>query len=444
MDDAIFQFEIARHDQPARHGRAQARHIVGMDVAEKVFAQQPLRSRGRVEGIKLGYAFVEEEAVTGHVIVPDADAADGAQRQAGEVLRVAQGPVAGADLGDVARRAVKQAVLFDGGPRKDAIVAVARAEPVLKAQGAVTVGQADNLVACLLQVVGMAHPVGRTAQKLVLRPAEDMRPGRADAQPHAGRVGDQERVLRQGPQPVALGQLFGDLALQRRVQLGQGGFGRLARGDLDRRSHGADTRARRIEQALALGRDPADDTVLLADGAVFNVVDRTHLGIERRGEGDARRLAIVRVQAGIEVGHAAHDVGRNAEHRLGAVRPGQNIGRQVQVPGPDLGGLGRQAQRFLRDGQPAACAFERQLGAAAVVDIDQHARKAQGVAVRIHVDAAIGLDPHPTPVAFADAVLDAVKTARGQGGFEVRADIVQIVGMDGGQQAFDIDARAHG
>ncbi len=190
-----------------------------MDIAQKVGAQQPAWPVVRIQRIELGNALIKEEAVAGHVVMPDADAADRAQGQASEVLRVAQRPFAGADFGDIARGAIDQPVFFDRIPRESAIAAVARAQAVFEADGAAPAAQLDDLVVSLLHIVGVGEPVRRLAQQLVRRPAQDVGPGRADALPDPGRVGDQERILRHVPQPVAFGQLLGDLDLQR---LGQG------------------------------------------------------------------------------------------------------------------------------------------------------------------------------------------------------------------------------
>ena len=63
------------------------------------------------------------------------------------------------------------------------------------------------------------------------------------------------------------------------------------------------------------------------------------------------------MQAGVEILHAARAHRRDAEHRLGAIRPGQHVGGQVEVPGADLRRVGGKPQGPL--GQ-----FDAQVGVA--------------------------------------------------------------------------------
>ena len=107
-----------------------------------------------------------------------------------------------------------------------------------------------------------------------------------------------------------------------------------------------------VEDAATLGRHPADDAVLLADRPVLNVVGGAPVGIERAGECRARRLAVVEVESGVEVVHRAGNVGRDAEHGLGAGRPGQHARGEVEIPGADLGGVNRQLERDLIEREP--------------------------------------------------------------------------------------------
>ncbi|GJD98058.1 hypothetical protein OCOJLMKI_5297 [Methylobacterium iners] len=94
-----------------------------------------------------------------------------------------------------------------------------------------------------------------------------------------------------------------------------------------------------VEHAPALGGNPAYDAILLADRAVLHVVGGAPHGIEGRGEGRGGCVVIVRMQAGVEFGNADGQARRDAEHRPGAVRPGQHVGEQIEVPGADLGGF---------------------------------------------------------------------------------------------------------
>ncbi len=57
------------------------------------------------------------------------------------------------------------------------------------------------------------------------------------------------------------------------------------------------------------------------------------------------------MQPGVEIGHAAGDVRRNPEHRLGAVAPGQLIGGQVEVPDSNARGRSRQPERLFVEGE---------------------------------------------------------------------------------------------
>ncbi len=149
----------------------------------------------------------------------------------------------------------------------------------------------------------------------------------------------------QGGCGVAAAQQFGDLGHHRLARLVL-----LARGDIDGGADGAHAYVAG-ENTLALGGDPTDAAVPLAHRPVFDIVGGAPARVERRGEGDADGLQVVGMQAGIEVVEMAVGFGREAEHRLGAVGPGQGIGDQVEVPGADFGGLGRQAQRLFAERQ---------------------------------------------------------------------------------------------
>ena len=123
----------------------------------------------------------------------------------------------------------------------------------------------------------------------------------------------------------------------------QGLLGLLAGGDVDRRAdhpHAAPA----LEDPAPLGGDPAHDAVLLADGAVLDVVEGAPVGIEGGGEGRARGLPVLGMQAGVVIGHRDRHVGRDPEHRLDPRRPEQGVGDDVDVPEADLGRLGREPQ----------------------------------------------------------------------------------------------------
>ncbi|GJD95637.1 hypothetical protein OCOJLMKI_2850 [Methylobacterium iners] len=123
------------------------------------------------------------------------------------------------------------------------------------------------------------------------------------------------------------------------------------RGDVDRGAQCPHAAAGLVEHAPALGGNPAHEAVLPADRAVLHVVGGPLHGIEGRGEGRGGRLAILGVQPGVEVVDAAGRVRRDAEHRLGAVRPGQHVGERVEIPGADLGRLDGEVPRFLAEGE---------------------------------------------------------------------------------------------
>ena len=152
-------------------------------------------------------------------------------------------------------------------------------------------------------------------------------------------------------------------------------FDPLASGNVDGCADRTDASPVGVEHALALGGDPAHDAVLLADRAVFDVVERTPFGIDRRGEGSARRLAVVRVQAGIEVRHRHGRVGRDAEHRLDPQRPDERVGDEIDVPEPDLRGLRGEPELLLARAR-------RRLGALALGEVlhgPDHAQRPAGL-----------------------------------------------------------------
>ncbi len=153
--------------------------------------------------------------------------------------------------------------------------------------------QVDDLVAGLLQVVGMAEPIGGLAQQLVFRPAQDVAPGPADAQPYAVGVGDQERVLRQVPQPFAFGQLFGDLAFERLGHLRQAFQRHPLVLDIGIGADPAGDTARGAEDGQGAGNVPAINAIGAANAERRLV--RGFAGSQRRGPGGGGRGDIVRM-----------------------------------------------------------------------------------------------------------------------------------------------------
>ena len=183
-----------------------------------------------------------------------------------------------------------------------------------------------------------------------------------------------ERVLRL----LALGDGGFDPGLERRVELPQRLFGFLARGDLDRGAGDAKAPARRIEHAAPLRRDPSHDAVFLADGAVLDVVERARRRVGRRREGRGRGLAVVRMQAVVEVLHRDRHVGRDAEHRLGARRPDQGVVDQVDVPEADFGVVDGETQPLLALAQARLGADALDMRPAALDDLLDEADLVRG------------------------------------------------------------------
>src|ERR1700732_1201128 len=70
-------------------------------------------------------------------------------------------------------------------------------------------------------VVGMLEPFRGTIQQFGLAPAQRPGPGRVDGSPDVVAIGDQQKVLRHVPDPVALPALFPAAPRQRRIQSGE-------------------------------------------------------------------------------------------------------------------------------------------------------------------------------------------------------------------------------
>ena len=124
-------------------------------------------------------------------------------------------------------------------------------------------------------------------------------------------------------------------------------FGLFTLGDFDCGADHTNTLAVRVENPAALGRHPADNTVLLADGAILDIVQRTLLRIASRHIRVGGSLPVVGMKPAIEVRHGHRNVGRYAEHRLHARRPKQRVGDVVDVPQTDLRRVRRQPQLLL-------------------------------------------------------------------------------------------------
>ena len=70
-----------------------------------------------------------------------------------------------------------------------------------------------------------------------------------------------------------------------------------------------DALASRVEDPAALGCDPSNDPVLLADRPVLDVIERPPGGIGRGSERCRDPFPIVRMQSGVEVRHRDVNVG---------------------------------------------------------------------------------------------------------------------------------------
>ena len=165
-----------------------------------------------------------------------------------------------------------------------------------------------------------------------------------------------------------------DLLLKTFVQLEQAPLGRLACGHVDGRPDHSRADARLVEQAAPLGGDPADNAVLLADGAVLDIVERAANGVARRLVSRTRLLPVIRVNVVVEVCQSDWHIRRDAEHRLDAWRPEHGLGGSVDVPLADLAHVEGEAQFLLAQRQPF-------LGLASLVDVDHRADIAQVLAV---------------------------------------------------------------
>lgn len=102
-----------------------------------------------------------------------------------------------------------------------------------------------------------------------------------------------------------------------------------------------------VEHAPALGGDPADKLVLLANRAIFHIVKRAARRVGGGGIGGGDAVAVVRVQPVVKIVEADGSVGRNAEHRLDANRPSQLAVAFLDIPPADFGGFRGQPQSFL-------------------------------------------------------------------------------------------------
>ncbi len=102
-----------------------------------------------------------------------------------------------------------------------------------------------------------------------------------------------------------------------------------------------------VEYSTAFGGNPADDSVFLANRAVFHIIKFAAGRIGRAGIGSGDTIAVIRVQPVVKIVHADGCIGGYAEHRLHARRPGQSAMALLDIPPSDVGGFGRQPESFL-------------------------------------------------------------------------------------------------
>ena len=102
-----------------------------------------------------------------------------------------------------------------------------------------------------------------------------------------------------------------------------------------------------VEHAAALGRDPTQDAVFLADRAILDIVEAPPSGIGRRRVGLCHAGQVVRVQARKEIFHGDGHVGRDPEHSFRSRRPGELAVALLHVPETDLGVVDRQTEPLL-------------------------------------------------------------------------------------------------
>ena len=123
-------------------------------------------------------------------------------------------------------------------------------------------------------------------------------PGDGEMPPHQGAGGIQRRF------GVGAAQQIAEFQHERVASVPEP-----TRRDVDGRTQGSKTSAVLVEEAATLRGHPAYLPVFFADGAELNVVSRSNGGIERPRERRARRFPIIRMQAGVEVLHAARHIG---------------------------------------------------------------------------------------------------------------------------------------
>ncbi len=150
-------------------------------------------------------------------------------------------------------------------------------------------------------------------------------------------------------------------------------FGLLAHGDVQGRAQHSRASAGLLENPAPLGRDPPQQPVFLADGAVFDIVESPRVRIDGGREGLGDPGTVVRMQAGVEIGHGDRLTGRNPEHSLHPRLPEKGVGDQIEVPKPHFRRVRGQPQLLLATGQGPG-------GAMRLGDVEAFAEDAADVA----------------------------------------------------------------
>ena len=301
--------------------------------------------------------------------------------------------------GDVAGDRIDVIPVRHAGPRQPAVRSVLVAKAAFEPDGGFALRRACSTCARVTpSSSGCSQPFRGAVEQFGLAPAERSGPGRVDRSPDAVAIGDQQKVLRHVPDPVALAGLFLDALRQRRIQ-----FGELAGNQL-------------VIMDIGVGADPADDLALL--------VARRHRPRQKPPE-----RAVGAAQAEFDfVGFAAAD----------RLRPHRDRGRKI-VGVDDLAPLiavefaGTGARIFINAriepvqqsvgprgpdvmrhgfGERAEFLFalpQRLLGHHLLGDIGVRADQADGLAVRVALDGGSHRNPARLAVARTnDPVLHGV------------------------------------
>jgi len=349
------------------------------------------------------------------------------------LLRLAQGLLGpGERLGglllglDFAPDRVDEVLVWNSRPRQPAVAAVPAPVAVLEGQLRGAAGQSGRRGEGRLPVVRMDEVHEGPRGHLLGGPTQRRHPCRVQTDDVPVEIRHAEQVGGGLPDLVPFGGALGDLLLQRCVQVAQGLFGRPQLGD------------------VGVGGEPAGDRSVL-------VADRDHPRQERperpiagaEGEGHLERLARGerRIPPVENLGKDRRIVGDGpapAEERS-RLRPGVVVpaaAAPVDVPvrpahpaqDRDVIGQDLEFESLLPQGVPDPVAFGHE--GPALVEVDQHAREAQGRPVRGAIDPPIGFEPVIVPVRPADAILVRIGAAPGDSRLDRRREAGLVVRMD--------------